>query len=658
MNSASRRNYLLAASVALITFAVYLPALRNGFVTWDDDIYVFENYHILSLNAAFFRWAFFDFHASNWHPLTWISHALDYAVWGLNPLGHHLTNNVLHAVNAFLVALLAGGLLRHYRERITRSGQTSFLSERAISIAVVATGLLFGLHPVRVESVAWVSERKDLLCALFVLLSCMAYMRYAGGRRHAAGNTQPATNVRNRAAKKHTLRADKRQAAIDNQQFPAFFADKHYVAALVFFILALMSKPMAVSLPIVLLILDWHPFGRIRSVKTVWSPLVEKIPFIALSLGSSIVTMLAQKTGGAMKALEFVPLSVRLPVAAKSLVAYLGKMLWPFDLNPYYLYPQDASFLAFGYFFAIVLASGITIACVVLAEKHKLWLAAWGVYSVMLLPVLGIVQVGIQAMADRYTYLPSLGPFLVLGLGAAWLSERAFSGAGRELAVKIVSGVAAITLLGLLSFLTVKQTRVWENSMTLWGYVIEKTDQKVPFAYMNRGVAFEKAGFLDKAISDYNATIVLDPEYSQAYANRAVAYEKAGRFDQALEDYKRAVALDPSSAQTHFNLGSFYLGSGRLGEAMEQYNQAIVLNPGHADAHLNRGVILSEVGQPGKALDDYNRAIALNPNNDLAYFNRGNLFLEFRDTGRARADFRKACELGYQGGCGALQALQ
>jgi hypothetical protein len=376
--------YYLAGSIALITFLVYLTALRNDFVNWDDDIYVYENPYIRSLNPAFFKWAFFNFHASYWSPLTWISHALDYAVWGLNPLGHHLTNNILHAANTFLVVLLVIRLLDAWKGRTIHSGLSSFVHERTMLIAAGTTGLLFGLHPVHVESVAWVAERKDLLCALFFLLSLIAYTKYASG-------------------------ADKEP--VNNNKAPRFF-NNYYLVTIGFFILALLSKPMAVTLPVVLLALDWYPFNRLRSPRAFRLALIEKLPFFALSLLSSMLTVLAANKGGAMELMETVSLSTRVLVGFRSLVAYLGKMLWPLNLVPYYPYPKDASPLSLEYFSAIVLVIGITAACMVMAKKQKLWLSVWGYYVVTLVPVLGIVQVGGQAMADRFTYLPSLSPFL------------------------------------------------------------------------------------------------------------------------------------------------------------------------------------------------------------------------------------------------------
>src|SRR5208283_719950 len=250
-----RFKYSVAVFVSLLTFLVYLSCLHNEFVLWDDDRYVYENPHLHPVNAAFFRWAFSDFYCANWHPLTWVSHALDYAVWGLNPLGHHLTNNILHAVNTFIVVILVAKLLETWRPSRQHNPPLHASQEWSYIVIAAVTGLLFGLHPLHVESVAWVSERKDLLCAMFFLLSTLAYTKYVsngGGLRN-----------------------------------------KHYILVVFLFAFALLSKPMAVTLPAVLLILDWYPFNRIRSLKTLWAACIEKLPFIALSVASSVTTILA-----------------------------------------------------------------------------------------------------------------------------------------------------------------------------------------------------------------------------------------------------------------------------------------------------------------------------------------------------------------------------
>jgi hypothetical protein len=502
-----RVRFYAAIAVSLLTFLVYIKSLQNGFVNWDDDEYIYNNFHIRSFNLTFLRWAFTTFYASNWHPLTWISAALDYAVWGLNPLGHHLTNNILHSVNTFIVVLLAARLLGAQQEKKTGSVPAASLDTRAALTAAAVTGVLFGLHPLHVESVAWVSERKDLLCALFFMLSIMMYLTYV--EEEGRG---PLLNPKG-----------------------ALSFNKRYLLTVVFFIFALMSKPMAVSLPFVLLILDWYPYGRINSVKTLRNALIEKLPFILLTICLSILTVMAQKTQGAIKSIELIPFPVRLLVAAKALLMYLLKMLAPVNLIPFYQYPRGGSLISIEYMLPIVLIIGVTIVCAGLANRYRVLPAVWCYYVVTLLPVLGIVQVGEQAMADRYTYLPSVGPFLLVGLGAAMVQTRMKSG----MICRSLAATIAITVVILLSYSTIRQIRVWRNSFDLWNYVIEK-NPSIPVAYNNRGLIWSDNGRADEALKDFDAAIALNPSYALAHFNRALIY--LGRNDKefALLDLQMA----------------------------------------------------------------------------------------------------------------------
>ncbi len=377
-----RGSYYLATVVALITLAVYLPALRNDFVNFDDPIHAYNNLNIRSLNLNFFKWAFTTFDSGIWHPLTWLSHGLDYAVWGLKPLGHHLTSIIIHALNTFLVVLLSIRLLDIRRKH---SEDSTFLNKQGMLIAGGVAGLLFGVHPLHVESVAWVAERKDVLCGMFYLLGILSYLEYA---------QTPSKNV------------------------SSWLFNRFYQLSFLFFVLALLSKPMAVSLPVVLLILEWYPLQRIRSFKTLQAAVVEKLPFFALCLISSLVALSAQKAAGAMIQLTDAPLASRALVSIKALMMYLWKMAIPFDLAPLYPYPRYVVLMSFEYLSLIALAGGITLVCIYMAQRQQLWLSLWSFYLITLLPVIGIVQVGSQSMADRYTYLPSLGPFLLIGIAS------------------------------------------------------------------------------------------------------------------------------------------------------------------------------------------------------------------------------------------------
>ena len=591
--------FILAFSAAIITFAVFLPSLQNGFVNWDDNIYVYDNPGIQKLDLQFLFRAFSEFHASgNWHPLTLISHALDYALWGLNPLGHHLTNNILHAANTFLVVLLVArlmGAVRYASTPVTRGGSPGRAGmpgagdSRFTLIAAAATGLLFGLHPLHVESVAWVSERKDVLYAFFFLLALLSYIKYAG--------------------------------TAEERQRPGYIS-RPYLSTAGYFVLALLSKPMAVTLPAVLLVLDWYPFERIRSFKTFRAAFIEKLPFFGLSLAASVLAILAQRSSEALISVELAPLPVRLAVAFESVFSYLGKMVFPVNLLPFYPYPENASLLSPKYLIFVVLAVGVSMACLAAMKKQKVWLAAWGYYLITLLPVIGIIQAGFQAKADRYTYLPSLGPFLIISLAAAWVYDKIEK---RQMAIlKPAAAVMAVILLTLMSYATIKQTGIWKNSLVLWNYLLEKEPDRIPTAYYNRGKALDQMNQLDSAIKDYDRAITLKPDYFQAYNNRGVNYDKKGLLDKAVEDFTKAIKLK------------------------QDYSRA----------YNNRGFTYGKLGLFDKAIGDFTKAVESDPTYSKAYLNRGYLYLRTGNPLSAVPDLRKACSLGNESGCKALQTLE
>ncbi len=637
----------LAILVGIITFLVFLPSLQNNFVEWDDSQYVFENPHIRSFDLNLFRWAFFDFYASNWHPLTWISHALDYAIWGLNPLGHHLTNNLLHAVNAFLVVLLAVRLIEaavvHSRFTIHDSSASADPpgadASRFTLIAAGTTGLLFGLHPVHVESVAWVAERKDLLCAFFFLLSIIMYTKYVTDTSQITRGKGQKTKGLAHSKKDNMPGTESREQRAVYSMLHALYAMRY---ALCFFILALLSKPMAVSLPIVLLILDWYPFNRITSFKTFRTAFIEKFPFVVLSIISSVLTIMAQRE--AIELNEFVPLSVRLIMAASSLVAYLWKMALPVNLIPYYPYPANVSFFSLEYLSPLVLISVITILSFVAVRRQRVWLSVWSYYLVTLAPVLGILQVGGQAMADRYSYLPSIGPFLLCGAGVAWVSGYLTRSGEHSLALRRFWYAAALSVLVSLSYLTVKQIDIWKNSINLWSYVIEK-EPGIPFAYNNIGIAFFKKEQLDQAIEAFQSSIRLDPQYYKAHLNLGNAYAKKGLKYKALEEYQVVARLNPGSAETHYQLGSALNAAGFPNEAVEQWRIAVRLKPDFGDAHNNLAAALYNKGLVAEALEHYLIYANLEPDNAVAHLNLGSAYAAAGSYDKAIEHFETALRL-------------
>lgn len=523
----SKLNCAIGALAAFITFLIYLPALGNDFVNWDDQMYVYLNHNIRHFDLAFLKWAFkTDVLNAYWHPLPLISYALDYQILGLNPFQFHLTNVVFHALNTFLVFCLAVNLYIAARPEA--------VAARAFDAGAVTAGLvtafLFGVHPQHVESVAWISERKDVLYAFFFLLSVLSYLRYA------------------------------------NPQAPRKVL--YYTLSLIFFILSVMSKPMAVTLPLVLLILDWHPLGRFaggsNGYKLVKIALLEKLPFFAVSLLSGLLTVVSMYGHGNVD--EGLSIFVRAVVSVRGYMFYIYKMFLPFDLAPVYPYPQVILF--FDYKTLVPLAGFILIAvfCVLTFRRLRSFQAAWLSYLIMLLPVIGIIQNGHQSAADRYTYLPLLGLFLLAGFGLAKLIERT----GGYLRVIVV--VPAVFVFVAMSYLTIKQEAVWKGPVTLWTRQISVYPGQPWTAHYYRALGYSNKGDFANAEKDYTlymASNEFDPSDARKYVERGTLYMELKDCGAALKDFEAALKLKPEYASAVFANGVLNAGAGRCRQAVE-----------------------------------------------------------------------------------------
>ena len=602
----------IAAAVALATFVVYLPALRNGFVNWDDGLYVYQNPHIRVLDGRTVLWALTDVAMNYWHPVTKLSHALDYALFGPRPAGHHLTSILVHAVNAFLVVLLTVRLMATARmRRSTDAGPV--VRKHSLLVAGVAAGLLFGIHPLRVESVAWVSERKDLLCALFVLLSIGSYLTYASARL-----TTPAG-----------VAGESRRSR------------QPYLRALGFFLLALASKPMAVTLPLVLLLLDWYPLGRMRDKGMIVRAIKDKVPFALLGAVVATVTFLAQRSLGALIPLEQQPFPSRVLAAFSAIARYLGKMVFPVDLTPHYALSREVRFLSMEFGGALFLVAGITLVCLRASRSRPLLPAAWGFYLVTLFPVLGFVRTGAQFMADRFTYLPSLGPTLLVAAVAAGGWEWAGRTRDRSKLVKSLMVAAGIAVAAALAYATIVQVGVWKDTMTLWDHAV-RIEPRSSFAYMGRGWAFKDAGDYEHALTDYSRSVELDMLNYMAYNDRGEVLRELGRVEEAVSDFTTAVLLNPNIAAHYLNRGTAYARLGEANRAIADLGRAIDLAPDGAAAYMNRGIVYAGTGHLDGAIKDLSEAIRLEPGSYLAYTNRGSAYLESGQADRALADYGAA----------------
>jgi len=584
--------WTVAFLVALLTVLVYIPALQNYFVNWDDNLYVYGNPYIQSIDFESLKWMFTSFHASNWHPITWLSHSIDYAIGGLNPIGHHLTSIIFHGLNTFLVVILIVRLLNYMPEKISNRSSSNNWNYQSSLITGAVTGLLFGLHPIHVESVVWVSERKDVLFAFFFISSILSYLKYTSSKLQ-------------NPSKSHFNKGRNRLATRGIEGI-------NYSLCLLFFILSLMSKPMAVTLPVVLIILDFYPLGRLDFKSAFASQrrvLVEKLPFLSLSVASSVITVIAQQS--AIKPFETHHLGERFLIALRALSFYLLKMLWPTELSPLYPYPSKVSFLNIEYMGTFILVICITAFCIWSWKRQKVFSAIWAYYVMTLLPALKIIQVGGEATADRYTYLPSLGPFLLVGLGTLWVWNK-FNIGKHMTTINITFFIISFIFTALLlSFLTIKQTKIWKDSLTLWNHALKLFPNDVPRAYYKRAEIYQKLGNYKQALDDFNKAIEINPYHATGYTGRGLLYANLGYYQQSIQDFDKAIRINPYDSELYYNRGLSYKLSGKYQQAIQDFNKAIQLNPRNIDAYLYRGFTYLYSGFYHQAIKDFQDAAQL-----------------------------------------------
>jgi hypothetical protein len=569
--------HIVSLVTAIITFIVYLPSLLNDFVTWDDNLYIYENDHIKTFDFAFLKWAFSDFHTGNWHPLTWLSHAIDYAVWGLNPVGHHLTSVLFHASNTYLVTLLAVWLIETYRSKSDHGNHELSLSPKSVLVAGSVAGLLFGLHPLHVESVAWISERKDVLCSFFFLLGLLEYIRYAS----ALEEPNPV---------RHTLSSVRCR----------------YCTVFILFVLAVVSKPMAITFPAVLLILDWFPLQRLRTTEGRKRAVMEKMPFFIAAMAFAGTAFIAQKSALAVADRNPIPVAAKIMNAAKAIIDYLLNMAWPTDLMPFYPHPywENPDLTSTIYTLPALTIVFISAFCIVMIiKRQQLWLAVWAGYLIMLLPVLGIIQLGAQGMADRYTYLPSLGPFIMVGIAAGFAGEEIIQNARKTAFVSLLAALGVFIIL--LPNATNRQIHVWENGVTLWTHEINMLRKKSSASAFAYRTAYDGLGYAnmrnknyEQAITDFSNVILFKPDDVGAYQQRAIAHARLGNLEKAIKDFSSAIAINPDISQLYYNRGTAFAGQGRFSEAVQDMTKAITISSKtHPEYYLNRGLALKKLGR-------------------------------------------------------------
>lgn len=563
-----------------IIAAVYWQTAGFDFINYDDQDYVVNNAMVNSgLTLQGVVWAFSSFDHANWHPLTWLSHMLAIEFFGLNPSGHHLANVVLHLANTLLLFFL----LRQATGCRWRS---------------LFTAALFGLHPLHVESVAWVVERKDLLSTLFMLLTMQAYGRYATSRTAAA-----------------------------------------YCAALLFFALGLMAKPMLVTLPFVLMLWDIWPLQRWQSgnrMKDFFFKLVpEKTPFFLLTIASCIVTYLAQHQGGAVAISDAVPLSFRAMNAALSYWRYIGGMLWPANLAVIYPLPENISLIR-GILAGTALLA-VTAVSIRLGRENPFLPVGWLWFLGTLVPVIGLVQVGQQAMADRYTYIPLIGLFIVISWGIPRLAQ------GSKLPRSVVPA-AALAVLAALTACTWFQTGYWKNSVTLFTHAGRAVAGN-HIAHRILGNALAQQERYDEAGHAFQEALRIRPDDAQTHVDLGLMSARRGNTARALQHYRDALRIDPKSPFAHNNLGSLLADQGNFTEAIGHFHAVLEINPEWSDVHRNIGQSYAESGDFPNALLHFDKALRKDPYNAILHYNRGMALAMQGRLEESIAGFRKAVKL-------------
>ena len=557
-----RRYVFICLCLVAITASVYWQVLNHNFVYYDDNVYVTENYHVQSgLTLEGVIWSFTTNHASNWHPLTWLSHMLDCGLYGLKPRGHHLTNLLFHIVNSLLLLVV----LRRMTGALWRS-------------AFVAA--MFALHPLHVESVAWVAERKDVLSTFFWMTTMWAYVRYV--------------------------------------RSPGF---RGYLLVLILFALGLAAKPMLVTLPFVLLLMDYWPLqrfqfgsGELQPQKSInpghpISPLLhlvrEKAPFFVLAALSSAVTIVAQQSGGALTPVDKLAFGARITNALVSYASYIGKMLWPFHLAVVYPHPgKVVIWQAAGAAFILVCISILVIRA---ARRHPYFAVGWLWYLGTLVPVIGVVQVGKQAMADRYTYVPLIGLFMIIAWGAADLTARWRS---YRLGLATSAGVLVIALATCTWF----QVGYWQNGAVLFEHALHVTSKNY-LAHNNLGVALARQGRFDEAVAHLAKALEIRPKYAWAHNNLGAVLARQANLNEAIAHFSEALRIDPKLAEADISLGIALASQGHLHEALSHFLKALGKRPDSVEVHNNLGVTLARLDRFHEAAAHFSKVLEIMPDN-------------------------------------------
>ena len=583
----NQKKLLITLILILCTLVIYWQVKDFNFAGYDDELYITENLHVQSgLTCESIKWAFTTFHAGNWQPVTWLSHMLDIELYGLNPMGHHWTSLQIHLINTLLLFFI----LQYMTGALWRS-------------AFVAA--LFALHPLHVESVAWISERKDVLSAFFGMLTILAYIRYV---------------------KKRNL--------------------FRYFLVFILLSLGLMAKPMLVTLPFVLLLLDFWPLERLKYSsyqqlagfqslnlsRLIW----EKVPlFIPVAI-SSVLTILAQKEVGALYSFEALPITTRIANALISYNNYIIKTIWPQNLAVFY--PHLFGTLSLWYVSLAALAiAGISFFSICSFKQHPYVAVGWFWYLGTLIPVIGFIQVGAQAMADRYTYIPLTGLFIIAAWGIPDLLKKWRSN-------KIILVILSIIIISAFSTRSYFQIRHWKNSTAVFKNAVTVTDNNW-LAYNNLGLALMRNGKLNDAVFYYKKALQIKPDYLTALDNLGLTLHQLGKFEEAIFYYTKALKIDPKHPRVHNNIANVLAALGKPEEAIKHYKKAILIESEFAEAHYNIANVLATQEKLDKAIFYYESAIKKDSGYSAAHYNLGCISLKKKEYKKALVHFAQVVKI-------------
>jgi tetratricopeptide (TPR) repeat protein len=553
--SKSSLRFLLAIFIVVLTAISFLPTFQNGFVDWDDNKTVLENPYYRGLSWSNIRWMFTTFHMGHYQPLSWVTLGLDYLLWGMDPFGYHLTSLILHCANALVLYYIALRILRWALAPDASDGGLALHASAALA------ALLFAIHPLRVESVAWVTERRDVLSGLFFLLTMLCYLNAAAAKIDGS--------VRRR----------------------------WMISAVFVYCLSLLAKASGISLPIILILLDLYPLRRLpmsiaewfrRPLGGIWR---EKIPFFLLAMLFGVVALLAQNEAGALRYIGDYGVARRVMQALYGILFYLWKTIIPLNLSPIYGIPvhlgtADYGLIVFSGFLTLVLTAGLFIG----RRRWPALFTIWIYYLALLTPVLGLAQSGPQITADRYSYLACLGWALLVGAALFYLfnGRTCYQNGASKLRV---CAIAVPLMLIALGTMTWQQTRIWHDAETLWSHAVSTNPQE-PQAHNNLANAMVHRGATVQAIAQYREALRIEPDYKEAHHNLAITLAEQGELAEAIAHYRAALRLDPTYKEAHNNLGVALANHGELPEAIEHFRAALRIDPSFESARKNLDLLV------------------------------------------------------------------